>query len=112
MLKTPRSRTLQQSFSSLSSIAVTAVTPVFFLAATLMGSARVGLAGQTIAVNQLPKEVASAIQTRFPQAKVIAAEQELEDGQVEYYEVKLEDGNRRQEVKVAPDGKVLQVDAD
>jgi hypothetical protein len=64
---------------------------------------------EKIEVKDLPPAVTEAIQKAYPNAKILKAEKEAEDGKVQY-SVKLQDGEKKFEVKVSEDGKSLKVD--
>lgn len=58
---------------------------------------------QKIALNELPKPVRRAVETRYPKALMIEAAKETEDGKT-VYEVTLKDGMAKIDVSVTPTG--------
>jgi hypothetical protein len=63
-----------------------------------------------IAVKDLPKAVADAVKASHPRAKIEEAEEvvEFKNGkEVKSFEIEIEDGEKDIEMKVAPDGKIL-----
>ena len=67
------------------------------------------IAGEDVAVSDLPQAVVDALKKRFSGAELLSAEKDTEKGQL-YYEVKLRDKEGLWEVEVSPDGKILDVD--
>ena len=63
-----------------------------------------------IAVVDLPKEVAATVTKEHPKSKAVKAEEviQVKDGKekLAYYEVTVEEGDKRIEVEVLPDGKL------
>lgn len=81
------------------------------LAALLLtgGIALPGIAGDDIAVSELPKAVTQAIMKRYPDAKLIKAEREKDNGKL-HYEVNIQTGDKRLEINVRPDGTIYNVE--
>jgi hypothetical protein len=62
---------------------------------------------KTIAASDLPKAVADAVKAKYPKAEVTRAEELTKDGKISY-EVVLKDGDKKREVVLDPNGKVLE----
>jgi hypothetical protein len=73
----------------------------------LAGAASAG--ERKIARNEVPKPVLATLEKRFPAARQLAFEREVEKGKV-VFEAQLLDGSRRLDVDVAPDGRLLAVE--
>lgn len=67
------------------------------------------MAGEDIAVADLPKEVTTAIEAKFPGSKLIKAEKEMKNGELRY-EVKVQAGEERHEIDLKADGEILKVE--
>lgn len=69
------------------------------------------LAGDDIPVAELPDAVVGALKARFPDAQLLSAEKETDNGKV-VYEVKLDSpaAGGRHEVDVSADGSILDID--
>jgi uncharacterized membrane protein YkoI len=64
-----------------------------------------------VAGADLPSAVVDAVHDKFPEAKILEAEKEVEDGQT-LYEVEIDDNGDELEVEVTADGKILEVESD
>lgn len=69
------------------------------------------LAGDNIPVAELPASIVGAIKARFPDANVLSAEKETDNGKV-VYEVKIDSpaAGSHHEVELDEDGSILDVD--
>lgn len=66
-------------------------------------------AADDIAISDLPKAVTQAIMKRYPKAKLISAERERDNGKM-HYEVEIQQGDKRIELNVRPDGTIYKVE--
>lgn len=64
---------------------------------------------EKIALDQLPAKVKAAIKAKFPDAELISAEKEKEDGKT-LYEVAIKHKGRTIEATVAEDGKIVEIE--
>ena len=64
---------------------------------------------EKIPLNKLPKAVSKAVQTRFPDAKLVGAEKEKEKGKT-VFEVAIEDKGQKIEVTLTPEGKIVEIE--
>ncbi len=64
---------------------------------------------QTIPMNQVPEAVKQAILAKYPHAKFVEAEREVEDGETTY-EIAVEDGDDSLEFGVSESGKILEIE--
>jgi uncharacterized membrane protein YkoI len=62
-----------------------------------------------VPLDSIPKAVAYAVRTQFPQATVRAAAQEAEDGKT-VYEVSLTELGRNIDVTLTPDGAIVKIE--
>lgn len=76
----------------------------FLTAATVCANA-----GTPIAVDELPQTVQHTLEEYFPGASILSAEQERENGQMEY-EVKIRYNSIALEVDLLEDGTIVDVD--
>jgi len=83
-------------------------TGTLLIAALLVASPLL-YAGEDIAVTDLPSEVTSAIEAKFPGAKLIKAEKETKRGELRY-EVKIESGAERHEIDLTASGEILKIE--
>lgn len=68
---------------------------------------------EDIPVTELPKVVTDSISAKYPNAKLLSAEKDKTmSGEVEYYEVKIKDGDQTWELKVASDGTIKKSEKD
>lgn len=67
------------------------------------------VAGEKVDINSLPLPVMKAVETQFPNAQLLSAERERDDGR-EKYEVKLRFGEHRYEVDISAQGVLLEAD--
>lgn len=79
------------------------------VAVAAIGSMSTALAGDDIAVSDLPSDVSKAVKERFPTAELIKAEKETDEGQLKY-EVKIRTEGKLKEAHVSPEGKILKVE--
>jgi uncharacterized membrane protein YkoI len=84
---------------ALGCVAVLTVT----LAASFLSLAR---ADEKVALDKLPAVVKDAVQKRFPNAKLVSAEKETEDGKT-VYDIAIKDGEQKMSVDVSPEGKIV-----
>jgi hypothetical protein len=76
-------------------------------ALAVLALASVAFAGEKkVSRSEVPGPVIAAVEKRFPAAKMIGFEREEEAGKV-VFEVQLQDGARRLDLDVSPDGKIL-----
>src|SRR5262245_52648982 len=75
--------------------------------AVLFVSAHAGRADDEVPVDKLPKAVVDAIKKKYPNAKLVRAQQESLKKEVIYYEVRIRAGEEEREVVVKPDGEIL-----
>ena len=66
---------------------------------------------QEIAIADLPAAVVDAVKAKFPDATLVEAEVETENGKM-VYEVEIEDDGQELEVEVSADGEILEVESD
>jgi len=71
--------------------------------------AQPGIAADDIALSELPRAVTKSIMKRYPDAKLIKAEREKDNGKV-HYEVNIQTGDKRLELNVRPDGTIYKVE--
>ena len=64
-----------------------------------------------IPIDQLPGEVRSAIEHRFPRAEFLEANRLLQDGRTKY-DVEIGHGGKRYEVEIWADGIIIDIDPD
>jgi hypothetical protein len=69
-------------------------------------SAGVRAADEKISIDKLPKVVTAAVTKRFPDAKLLSAEKETEDGKT-VYDVAIKDKEQNIEVTVTPEGNIV-----
>src|SRR5947209_18302470 len=60
---------------------------------------------EKIDLDKLPKAVVDAVKAKFPQARLLSAEKEKEDGQTTY-EVAVKQGEQNLTAIVTPEGKI------
>lgn len=60
-----------------------------------------------IKASEVPQPVMASVKKKYPKAALKGFEKEQDKGQL-FYEIKLQDGRRRIEVKLSPDGKIQQ----
>lgn len=75
----------------------------------LLGSPFSATAGDRIEIKELPKAVLTGIQMRFPDAEILSAERDRDDGRIEY-EVKIRHKGQRYEVELTEDGRITDID--
>jgi uncharacterized membrane protein YkoI len=75
----------------------------------LLGSPFSATAGDRIDIKELPKVVLTGIQMRFPDAEILSAERDKDDGGIEY-EVKIRHKGQRYEVELTEDGRITDID--
>jgi hypothetical protein len=63
---------------------------------------------EAIKLSALPAAVADAVKKEHPQMKIDKAEKVMRDGNIIAYEVEAEKGKEEIEMRIAPDGKVLE----
>ena len=78
--------------------------PVFAL--VLLSTSRAHANEQKIKESAVPQKVLEAVTAKYPSAKKIGFEKEIEDGKTTY-EVKLEDGARKIDIDFSTEGKIL-----
>jgi hypothetical protein len=66
---------------------------------------------ENVAIKDLPEAVVAAVLAKFPDAKLVEAEKETENGEI-VYEVEIEDGDDEIEVEVTSDGEILEVEVE
>lgn len=81
--------------------------PVILALSLFLGFAGIAWGGEKIQVDQLPAEVSNTIKEKFPNAELLSAERDTDDGQVKY-DVKLTSEGTRYEVEVAENGTLLE----
>lgn len=60
-----------------------------------------------IPVTELPKAVTDAITKAHPNSKLLSAEKDSKmDGTTQHYEVSIQDGDQKKELKIAEDGTI------
>ena len=64
---------------------------------------------EKVPLDKLPKAVADAVKAKFPDAKLVAAGKEKEDGKV-VYEVAITNKDQSIEITVTPDGKIVLIE--
>lgn len=64
---------------------------------------------EKVPLDKVPKAVLNAVRTRFPNAKVVKAGKENEDGKT-VYEVAIKDKNQSIDVTVTLDGKITEME--
>lgn len=64
---------------------------------------------EKVPLDKLPKAVVDAVKAKFPDAKLVSAEKELEDGKP-VYEVAIKDKDQNIEVTVTPEGKIILIE--
>jgi hypothetical protein len=64
---------------------------------------------EKVALDKVPKAVLEAVKARFPDAKMLSAEIEKEDGKT-VYEIAIKDKDQKIEVTVTPDGKIVSME--
>jgi uncharacterized membrane protein YkoI len=64
---------------------------------------------EKVPLDKLPKKVTDAVKARFPDAKLVSAEKEEEDGKT-VYEVAIENKDQKVEVTVTPDGDIIEIE--
>jgi RNA polymerase sigma factor (sigma-70 family) len=66
-------------------------------------------AEEKVPLDKLPKAVTDAVKARFPEAKLVSAEKEKEDGKT-VYEVNIKNKDQQIEVTVTPEGKLVTIE--
>jgi hypothetical protein len=64
---------------------------------------------EKVPINQLPEAVLKAVRDRFPNAQVVDASKETEEGKTEY-EVGLKDGGKKLDVMLTPEGGITAIE--
>ena len=64
---------------------------------------------EEVAIADLPAAVTDAIKAEYPNAELLEAEKETEDGPTTY-EVEIKNDGKTLEVEVSPEGKILEVE--
>jgi hypothetical protein len=67
------------------------------------------LAGEPIAVNKLPEVITKAVMERFPDAELLSAETDTEEGK-KLYEVTIRAEGKVKDVELTPEGKIVAVE--
>ncbi len=76
---------------------------------SLVFAAHAATGEEKIAVDKLPKPVLDAAKAKFPEATIVGAEKESEDGKV-VYEVGLTDKGQKVEMELTADGKIIVIE--
>src|SRR6266852_6236026 len=79
------------------------VALAIFVGTSLTSTAR---ADEKVPLDKLPGVVKEAVQKRFPDAKLVSAEKETEDGKT-VYDVAIKNGETKLAVDVTPEGKIV-----
>ena len=77
--------------------------------AALTAAARADEKEEKIPLDKLPKAVRKAVKARFPEAKLLGAEKENENGKI-LYEVALKDKGHKLEATFTPNGKLVSIE--
>jgi hypothetical protein len=64
---------------------------------------------EKVPLDKVPKAVTDAVKAKFPDAKVVGAEKETEDGKT-VYEIAIDNKGRKIEVTLTPEGKIVTVE--
>jgi uncharacterized membrane protein YkoI len=64
---------------------------------------------EKVPLDKVPKAVLDAVKARFPNAKLIQAEKETENGKT-VYEIGIKDKDQKIDVTVTPDGKIAEIE--
>jgi uncharacterized membrane protein YkoI len=64
---------------------------------------------EKVELAKLPKAVTDAVKAKFPDAKLVSAEKEKEDGKT-VYEVAIKNKEQNIEVTLTPDGKIVSIE--
>jgi hypothetical protein len=64
---------------------------------------------EPVAIKDLPKAVVDAIEKEYPDAELLEAEKETENGET-LYEVEIQTGGKTLEVEITPEGKIIEVE--
>jgi hypothetical protein len=62
-----------------------------------------------VAIDQLPESVVKAVKNRFPDAKMVSASTETEDGKTSF-EIAVKNGEQNVEVLVTPQGTITEIE--
>jgi hypothetical protein len=66
---------------------------------------------EKVPLEKVPKEVMDAVKKKFPDAKIVGAEKEVEGGKT-YFEVAIKNKEQNIEVILTPEGKITAVEAE
>jgi uncharacterized membrane protein YkoI len=66
---------------------------------------------EKVALDQLPKAVVEGLKAKYPNAEMVSAAKENEDGKT-VYEVKIKNNGQKLEVKLSAEGKILEEEND
>jgi len=64
---------------------------------------------EKVPLDKLPKAVVDAVKARFPDAKLVSAEKETEDGKT-VYEVAITNKDQKIEVTLTPEGEITEIE--
>lgn len=65
---------------------------------------------EEIPKQQLPTEIVSKLKELHPEAAIEKAEKVIKNGEVIYFEIDMKDKSRKFEVKIAPDGQIIEAE--
>jgi hypothetical protein len=82
---------------------------LFSLAGVLVPVGRLRADEEKVALAKVPKAVLEAVKARFPDAKLLGAETEKEDGKT-VYEIAIKDKDQKIEVTATSDGKLVSIE--
>jgi hypothetical protein len=83
---------------------------VAFVAMTLSLVLAVARADEEkVDLDKVPKAVLEAVKARFPEAKLVGAEKETEDGKT-IFEINIKDKNQNVDVSLTAEGKILEIE--
>jgi len=74
--------------------------------AIFAGTSLTGRADEKVPLDKLPGVIKEAVQKRFPDAKLVGAEKETEDGKT-VFDVSIKNGEQKYSVDVTPEGKIV-----
>ncbi len=64
---------------------------------------------EKVPLDKVPKAVLDAVKAKFPDAKLVSAEKETEDGKT-VYEIAIKNKGQSIEVTLTPDGKIVEIE--
>jgi hypothetical protein len=64
-----------------------------------------------VALEDVPAAVLNAVRAKFPDARLLEAERETEDGQTAY-EIEIDNDGQELEVEISTTGDILEIEAD